>query len=93
MDLEKTITLRKPVTIGDMPFTTISLREPTAGELEQSQSASTGMGIVINLISIVAKVPRGVAERLCQRDFKEAADFLNSFDEADLTTGSTSSQS
>lgn len=93
MDLEKTITLRKPVTLGDLPFASISLREPTAGELEQAENSASGLSTVINLISIVGKVPRTVAERLCQRDFKEAADFLNSFDDADQTTGSTSSQS
>lgn len=93
MELEKTITLRKPVTLGELTYAQLSLREPTAGELEKASSAATNMGVVINLISVVAKVPRVVIESLCQRDLREAGDFLESFSAADLTTGATSSPS
>ncbi|MGC1549439.1 MAG: phage tail assembly protein [Rhodanobacter sp.] len=78
---EKTITLRKPVTLGagDNPlvYTELKLIEPTAGQIARAQiNAPTGTDVTLNLIHIVAKVPRTVAERLCQRDFKEAADFF-----------------
>lgn len=91
---EKTVTLRKPVSIGKngSPYTTLDLREPTAGELEKASKASTDIGVVLNLISLVAKVPRGVAEGLCQRDLKEVSDFLGSFNEAAPATGEMSSQ-
>lgn len=82
MDLEITIQLRKPVTLGDVKFDKLDLREPTAGELERSSSgpsSNTNMGVMINLISIVAKVPRKVAEDLCQRDLNEASDFFGGF--------------
>lgn len=92
MDLEKTINLRKPVKLGDMEYATLDLREPTAGELEKAANATTNMGVVINLISLVAKVPRKVVESLCQRDLKEAGDFLDSFSAGDPTTGETDSQ-
>ena len=90
---EKTITLRKPVTVGKNgpQYTALDLREPTAGELEKASKASTDIGVVLNLISLVAKVPRAVAEGLCQRDLKEASDFLGSFNEDDPITGGTSS--
>lgn len=90
---EKTITLRKPVVIGKngTPYTSLDLREPTGGELEKASKASTDIGVVLNLISLVAKVPRGVAEGLCQRDLKEASDFLGGFNEDAPTTGGTSS--
>lgn len=82
------INLRKPVMLGDITYASLELREPTAGELEKSStSATSNIGVVINLISTVAKVPRKVVESLCQRDFKEAGDFLDSFSKADQATG------
>ena len=83
---EITIQLRKPITIGDIVYDKLVLKEPTAGQIEKASSASSnGISMVINLISTVAVVPRKVAEGLCQRDFKEASNFLDSFE--DLTTG------
>lgn len=91
MEIEKTITLRKPVTNSGRTYETIDLREPTAGELEQAAKATTNLGVVITLIAIVAKIPRTAAEALCQRDLKEAGDFLDSFSMDDPATGETSS--
>jgi len=96
---EKTITLRKPVTLGKtgksdgVVYSALDLREPTGGELEKASKSATQLGVVLNLISLVAKVPRAVAEGLCQRDLQEASDFLGSFSKDDLKTGETSSQS
>jgi hypothetical protein len=87
-----TITLRKPVVIGDITFDKLDLQEPTAGQLEKASTAASNIGVVINLISIVAVVPRKVVESLCQRDLKEAGDFLESFSAAAPTTGETPSQ-
>lgn len=87
---ELTITLRKPVTIGDLTIDKLELREPTAGQLEKASSAASSVGMVINLISAVAVVPRKVAESLCQRDFQEASDFLESFSKPSLAIGETS---
>ena len=50
------------------------------------------MGVVLNLISLVAKVPRAVAEGLCQRDLKKATDFFGTFNKDDPETGETSLQ-
>ncbi|MGJ7611154.1 MULTISPECIES: phage tail assembly protein [unclassified Variovorax] len=90
---EITITLRKPVKLGEMTYDKLDLREPTAGELEKASSATTNMGVVINLIHLVAKVPRKVVEGLCQRDLKEAGDFLEGFNEPSLPVGETESPS
>jgi hypothetical protein len=94
---EKTLALRKPVRLGKgdkaIEYDHLDLREPNAGELEKASKATTQVGVVLNLISLVAKVPRGVAEGLCQRDLKEASDFLGSFNEDALETGGTSSPS
>lgn len=91
---EKTITLRKPVLIGSgknpIEYKSLDLREPTGGELEKASKAATDIGVVLNLISLVAKVPRAVAEGLCQRDLKDASDFLGGFNAAGPKTGETS---
>lgn len=76
---EKTMELRKPVALGHVEYATLDLREPTAGDLSKASKAGSDVDVAIALISIVAKVPRGAIEKLCQRDFQEAADFLGSF--------------
>lgn len=82
---EKTLTLRKAITLGSgdgsITYSELKLREPTAGELEKASRADTSNGAVINLIAAVAKVPRAVAERLCQRDFTEASQYFAGFTE------------
>ena len=94
---EITITLRKPVTVGKtaksdgVTYGVLDLREPNAGELEKASKSATDIGVVLNLISLVAKVPRAVAEGLSQRDLKEASDFLGRFNEDAPVTGERSS--
>ncbi|NNM69854.1 MAG: phage tail assembly protein [Gallionella sp.] len=94
---EKTITLLKPVTLGKGEATStydhLDLREPTAGELESASKADTQLGIIISLIQLIAKVPRGVVQGLCQRDLKACADFLESFSGVTPPTTETSSPS
>lgn len=75
---EKTITLRKPVHItDDLVCTELKLREPVARELEQAGPSN------VLLISLVAGIPRIVAEQLSARDYIEASGYLNGF----LSTG------
>lgn len=90
---EKTIELRKPVKLGHIEYAALDLREPTAGELSKATKAGGDVDVAIALISLVAKVPRGAIEKLCQRDFQEAADFLGSFTVTGPKTGATLSLS
>jgi hypothetical protein len=90
---EKSITLRKPVVVGGVTYDTLHLREPEAGELDKASRAQTQVGVVISLISQVAKVPVLVVSKLCQRDLKEASDFLGSFSDDAPETGETLSPS
>lgn len=87
---EKTIQLRKPVKFADVEYAALNLREPTAGELSKANKAGDNIDLAIMLISIIAKVPTGVVEQLCQRDFQEANDFLSSFTADGQTTGESS---
>ncbi|MBO9647358.1 MAG: phage tail assembly protein [Variovorax sp.] len=92
-ETEKTFALRKPVKIGeDLTYASLTLREPTAGEIEKAATATTNVGVVINLISLVAKVPRKAIEGLCKRDLQEAGDFLEGFRLDVQPSGETDSQ-
>ncbi len=77
--MEKTILLDPAVSIGDKEFDSITLMEPTAGQLEKAMDAKTDIGIAITLIGLVSKVPRKVVEQLTQTQLKECSDFLGSF--------------
>jgi hypothetical protein len=79
MDLEKNITLKKPIKIGDQDFLVLNLREPTAAELSKAASAKNNVEAVIELVSVTAKVPRLVAEGMGARDFKECDRFFAQF--------------
>jgi len=87
---EKTITLRKPVTLGGVTYEKLDLREPTAGELAKATKAGGNVDVAIALISLIAKVPRGAIEGLSQRDLQEASDFLGGFTLTGQETGQTS---
>ncbi len=86
---EKTIKLRKPVVLGGVTYETLDLREPTAKELDKASRETSDVSAAICLISIVAKVPRGAIDNLCQRDFKECSDFLAGTGLDGATTGAT----
>lgn len=83
MEDEKTIQLRKPLTIGSgdgaITYTELALREPTAGELEKASRADTSIGVMINLVSAIAKIPRSAVEQLGQRDLGEVSAYLGGF--------------
>ena len=92
MQDEKIIILRKPVSLGGVAYGQLELREPTAGELDKASRATSNVGAAIALISLIAKVPKGAIEGLCQRDLKECSDFLASFETDGETTGEIGSQ-
>lgn len=74
------LALRKPVTaVGGKQFTSVTLREPNAGELEKASRALSGVGSLMVLISDVAGVPLQVAEAMCSRDLAEADAFFNTW--------------
>lgn len=88
MEDEKILTLRKAVRLGDDTYATLTLREPTAGELERAtRDGRSGLTVTIDLISMVAAVPRQVIEKITGRDLREAADYIGGFTEDGPTTG------
>lgn len=79
IELEKTLTLRKPVKVGDQDFLVVNLCEPTAKHLSAAASQPNGPESIIELVSLTAKVPRVVAENMGARDHKEAERFFEQF--------------
>ena len=90
---EKTLTLRKPVKIGEIVYDSLALREPTAGELSKANKQADPIDSMILLISLVAKVPKTAIEQMTQRDLEDAADFLGGFGSDSRKDISTSSPS
>ncbi|MFZ6724710.1 phage tail assembly protein [Undibacterium sp. MH2W] len=89
---EKTIKLIKPVKIGQVVYEELKLCEPEMHQVEKASRAATDVAVVMSLISQVAKVPLAAVGKMCQRDFKAAANFLSSIGEEDQKTGEISSQ-
>lgn len=84
-----TLILRKPVTLGDLVFDKLELREPVAKELAKASKSGQGVDIAITLISIIAAVPRSAVELLCQRDLTAASDFLGGFSDTPPSKSAT----
>ncbi len=75
---EKTITLRKPVSLGSETYTELRLREPTAGEWVQF-SKYEAIEQDLMAVAVVSGVPRPALEKIGSRDLKEAAKFVANF--------------
>ncbi len=93
LEEEKTILLRKPVTIGEVTYDHLDLREPTAKELADAVRAGNEIEQAIALISRVTKTPKAAIEKLCQRDLTEASNIFDRFNSAPPPILETGSQS
>jgi hypothetical protein len=83
-----TLTLRKPVRVDDAsePITSLTLREPAAGERRKIEQLG-GTKASIELIAMVSGAPRAAVARLCARDFRKAAIYLMGFINGGRKTG------
>lgn len=73
-----TLTLAKPVRIGDQEWTELQLREPTVGEMEKATTgAASGYASNIAMLSLVAGIPQAAVRLMGHRDFARAIDFLS----------------
>ena len=73
-----TITLRKPVTLGTVSYTTLHLREPTAAEWEQWDKLS-GVAADTVAVATVSGVPLPAVRMIGTRDLIRASRFLAGF--------------
>lgn len=75
-----TITLKRPAKVGDVEYPTITLCEPTAGQLEEAgMNGRTGTAFNVALISINASIPLTAARSLLKTDYDKAVVFLSGF--------------
>jgi hypothetical protein len=76
-----TITLRKPVVIGDQVYDHLDLREPTSGEFRKMSklAASDPAGSLIELISAVSGIAVPIIEKIGVRDMNDAGNYLMFF--------------
>lgn len=90
MEDEKIIVLTKPIKVGDLECNSLTLREPTAGELERAtKGGKSGLTMTIDLIAMIAGVPRAVAEKIPSRKLTEASKFIEGFTDDGSETTST----
>ncbi|GEM_PF-4180183 len=87
---EKSLTLRKPIKLQDREIKTITLREPTAYEIEQvsKRAEKSSQGSNILLISLVSGITEGEIGKMSIRDFNEAMSYVSGFFSNDQKTGS-----
>lgn len=80
---EQIIELDNPFKNGDAELTELTLRQPFSGELEKAARADTSVGVVINLINLITKIPRRAIENgLSQTDLAKCDEYLNRFTRA-----------
>lgn len=84
---EKTITLRKPIELGDLSFVELELREPTNAERRKAAQAGGSFSIAIAQIAMLGKWPKAAVKGLCSRDFMEAVKYFGGFSRRRPTTG------
>ncbi|SIT50438.1 conserved hypothetical protein [Paraburkholderia piptadeniae] len=89
MEDQKIITLDNPIKVGDIEVTSLTLREPTAGELERATLKDRPISVTLDLLAMVAGVPRSIVEKLPSRKLKEASQFISGFTEDGPSTGET----
>jgi hypothetical protein len=76
-----TITLRKPLTLGDQTVEALELREPTAGEFKKftKQAQSDPSAALVALIAMVSGVAPPIIDRIGVRDMNAAGEYLMAF--------------
>lgn len=72
------IELRKPLSLGDLTWTYLDLREPTAAEWEQFDKVG-GVTADITAIAIISGVPRPAVAMLGARDLRAAGKYIAAF--------------
>ena len=79
MDDTLHLTLLKPVKLGDIEYSEITLTEPTAGAIEAALKEPQQTTANIVLIASIAQVPAGAVRQMCLRDFNKCVQFLEGF--------------
>lgn len=81
-----TITFRKPFEDKGTTYDRITLREPTAGELVQTDGFE-GYALDVRVMSIVGAMPESAVKQIPAREFLQGTRFLGGFMRAAPATG------
>ena len=81
-----TITLKKPVSLGDQVYTELRLREPTGAEMI-AVDGKRGWALDIALIALVSGVPAPAVEKIGGGDLARARKVLDHFFDTGRPTG------
>lgn len=73
------LVLREAIVLGTASYETLHLTEPTAGQLMKASKHVNDVESLIALISLNAKVPMAVIEKMKQRDMERAGAFFAHF--------------
>jgi hypothetical protein len=73
-----TLPLREALSLGSEVYSEITLREPTAGQLEEI-AAVPAHKAGIKAVSLCGGVPETIVRQMKSRDFKKAENFVLSF--------------
>lgn len=86
MDLEKVLTLKKPVKKGDEIIDQLTLREPTFGEVQQAEKKPTTNELMMSLIAQVAGIDELFLKKMSFSDYRKAAEIVGNFMNGDQAT-------
>lgn len=78
LEPELIVTFSKPYLLGDIAYTEMRLREPTAGEMIECDDVS-GWAMDVRLAAIVSGIPEVVVRQLGVRDLLPGTRYLGRF--------------
>ncbi len=86
LQAEKTITLRKPITIGtgadQIVYTEITLNEPSVDQIEKFIKKMNGTNAIDAMryfVALTSGVLPSVIGQMCARDWNDAQEYLQAF--------------
>lgn len=84
-----TLVLARPVDLAGVAYNSLTLTEPTTGQVEAASGKPTAVASNIALVASVAKIPEAVVRLMAYTDFKQAVDYLDFFMTGGRATGET----
>ena len=78
MEDQLTITLDPPLDAPGGPYAAIELREPTAGDLVETDGLE-GYASDVRIISVIAGMPESAVRKIPARPFLQATRFISGF--------------
>ena len=78
MDETLTLPFAKPIEHGGLSYAQVALREPTAGDLTQTDGLD-GYAADVRLVSVIGAMPEAAVRLIPAREFLRATRFIGGF--------------